>query len=156
MIGRVFSPLALVSSHSINYALACNSVRLRYSVCCTASFVLSDDVLLDSLRSALNVTLPWVHTYRNIETNEWVDEPNRRGSTLHRPSMGAVDVPLATVNGGIYSHFLTAADFTWHGSPSASLRKIWPSDERTRSPDLLGEARANAYTITAVCLGHWL
>lgn len=64
---------------------------------------------LRRLCGTLEATVPWVPGKRNIERNESIGELARWGLAV----VGAFGVTTGTVNGGIYSHYLIAADFRW-------------------------------------------
>lgn len=53
---------------------------------------------MDSLDDKLKIILLWVPSHRNIKGNKWTEDLVRWGSVLGIPSVGAVDVALATVD----------------------------------------------------------
>lgn len=63
---------------------------------------------LNILGHTFRFTCLWVLIHRNTERNERVYRLAKRGSV--RFSIGTVCVPLATIKGEFYSHYLTAAD----------------------------------------------
>lgn len=56
-------------------------------------------------------------------------------------------VSFSTVEGEVYSHYLTATDFRWRLTTRTKSRRIWSFYSKTRSLEFLGQMRPNPYNI---------
>lgn len=82
---------------------------------------------LNSLGGKLKVTLLWVAGHRNLEG---IEGANR----LAWPSFAFGSASLVTAKGGIYSDYLTAADFRWGKFTTCTKsRSIWPYYNKNKS-----------------------
>lgn len=63
-------------------------------------------VAANSVFDTLGVDLLCVLDHANITRMKWADEVTRRGSIFDSATVSAVNNPLATVKGGLYSDYL--------------------------------------------------